>query len=51
MTPETIALKHYNSLFNNQQYSAIADRLAVDLCAPRDSVRVSDVMNEVLCGI
>jgi len=47
MTTETTALSRYNRLFDNQQYSAIADRIAVDLRAPRDSVRVSDVMNEV----
>ncbi len=46
MTTEATALKRYNSLFDNQQYSAIADCIAVDLRAPRDSVRVSDVMNE-----
>lgn len=47
MTTETIALKRYNSLFDNQQYSAIAERIAVDLRAPRDSVRVSDCMNVI----
>jgi hypothetical protein len=47
MTSETIALNRYNTLFDNQQYGAIADRIAVDLRAPRDSVRVSDVMNEI----
>nr|WP_281721324.1 hypothetical protein [Nitrosomonas nitrosa] len=45
MTTEAIALKRYNSLFDNQQYSAIAERIAVDLRAPRDSVRTSDAMN------
>lgn len=47
MTTETTALNRYNRLFDNQQYSAIADRLVIDLRAPRDSLRVSDVMNEV----
>lgn len=47
MTTETTALNRYNSLFDNQQYSAIAEYIAVDLRTPRDSVRVSDVMNEV----
>jgi len=47
MTTETVALKHYNSLFDNRQYSAIAERIAVDLRVSRDSVRVSDVMNEI----
>lgn len=47
MTTETIALKRYNSLFDNQQYSVIAERIAVDLRVPRDSLRVSDMMNEV----
>ena len=41
MTTETTALNRYNRLFDNQQYSAIADRIAVDLRAPRDSVHVS----------
>lgn len=47
MTTETIALKRYNSLFDNQQYSAIAERIALDLRVPRDSMRVSDCMNEI----
>lgn len=47
MTTETIALKRYNSLFDNQQYSAIAERIAVDLRVPRDTVRVSDCMNAI----
>lgn len=47
MTTEAIALKRYNSLFDNQQYSAIAERIAADLRVPRDSLRVSDMMNEV----
>jgi hypothetical protein len=51
MTTETIALKRYNSLFDNQQYSVIAERIAVDLRVPRDTVRVSDCMNAILCGI
>lgn len=45
MTTETIALKRYNSLFDNAQYSAIAERIAADLRVPRDSVRTSDAMN------
>ncbi len=51
MATETIALKRYNSLFDNQQYSAIAERIALDLRVPRDSVRTSDAMNLILCGI
>lgn len=51
MTTETTALNRYNRLFDNQQYSAIAERIAVDLRAERESARVSDAMNEVLCGI
>jgi len=47
MTTEAAALKRYNSLFDNQQYSAIAERIAVDLRVPRDSLRVSDCMNEI----
>ena len=47
MTTETTALNRYNRLFDNQQYSAIADRIAADLRAERESIRVSDVMNEV----
>jgi hypothetical protein len=45
MTTEATALKRYNSLFDNQQYSAIAERIAVDLRVPRDTVRTSDAMN------
>lgn len=47
MTTETIALKRYNNLFDNAQYSAIAERIAVDLRVPRDTVRVSDCMNVI----
>lgn len=43
----TQVLALYNSLFNNQQYQAIADQLAIDLRLQRDSMRVSDMMNEV----
>jgi hypothetical protein len=43
----TQALARYNSLFNNQQYQAIAAQLAIDLHSERDSMRVSDMMNEV----
>lgn len=41
----TQALTRYNSLFNNQQYQAIAGQLAIDLRSERDSMRVSDVLN------
>lgn len=41
------ALARYNSLFNNQQYQAIAAQLAIDLRTERDSICVSDIMNEV----
>lgn len=52
MIPDnTQALARYNSLFNNQQYQAIAAQLAIDLRTERDSMRVSDVLNCVLCGI
>lgn len=47
MTTEATALKRYNSLFDNQQYSAIAERIAADLRVPRESLRVSDMMNEI----
>ena len=47
MTTEAIALKRYNSLFDNTQYSAIAERIAADLRVPRDTVRVSDCMNVI----
>ena len=47
MTTEATALKRYNSLFDNRQYSAIAERIAADLRVPRDSVRASDCMNLV----
>lgn len=43
----TNALTRYNKLFDNQQYSAIADRLADDLNIDRDSIQVSDMMNEI----
>ena len=43
----TQALARYNSLFNNQLYQAIAAQLAIDLRLERDSMRVSDMMNEV----
>lgn len=39
------ALARYNSLYDNQHYTALAERLAVDLHASRDSVRTSDAMN------
>ena len=45
-TDNTKALARYNSLFNNH-YQAIAAQLAMDLCTERDSMRVSDMMNEV----
>jgi len=48
MIPDnTQALARYNNLFNNQQYQAIAGQLAIDLRLERDSMRVSDMMNEV----
>ena len=47
MTTEATALKRYNSLFDNAQYSAIAERIAADLRVPRDSVRAADCMNLV----
>lgn len=39
------ALDRYNKLFNNLQYQAIAEHLAVDLGVGRESIRVSDAMN------
>jgi hypothetical protein len=53
-TTETItqqALNRYNRLFDNGQYTAIAAMLAADLHADRDSSRVADAMNAILCGI
>jgi hypothetical protein len=56
MNTESAALERYNRLFNNQQYSAIADWIAVDLNTSREAPRVSDVMNLItdtalsLCG-
>lgn len=47
MTTEATALKRYNSLFDNAQYSAIAERVAADLRVPRNTVRVSDCMNAI----
>lgn len=47
MTTEATALKRYNSLFDNRQYSGIAERIAADLRVPRDSVRAADCMNLV----
>lgn len=41
------ALNRYNRLFDNQQYSAIAERFVTDLRSNRDSVRVADAMNLV----
>ncbi len=41
------ALNRYNRLFDNRQYTGIAERLAADLRASRDSVRVADAMNLV----
>lgn len=51
MTTATHALDRYNRLFDNRQYIDIADRLAADLRADRESVRVADTLNLVLCGI
>jgi hypothetical protein len=45
MTTPTIALERYNRLFDNHLYSAIVDRLAADLRADRDALRLSDAMN------
>jgi hypothetical protein len=53
-TTETItqqALNRYNRLFDNGQYTAIAAMLAADLRAEHESIRVSDAMNLILCGI
>ena len=50
------ALARYNQLFDNQQYQSIAHSLADDLNLDRESLQVSDAMNEVtnvalaLCG-
>ncbi len=49
-TTDTItqqALNRYNRLFDNGQYTGIAERLAADLRADRNSVRVADAMNLV----
>lgn len=45
LTDNRQALDRYNKLFNNQQYQAIAERLAADLRQDRESIRVSDAMN------
>ena len=45
------ALNRYNRLFDNQQYTVIAEQLVTDIRSNRDSVRVADAMNLVLCGI
>lgn len=41
------ALNRYNRLFNNEQYSGIADKFAADLRVDRESMRVADAMNLV----
>ena len=41
------ALARYNRLFDNHQYQAIANQLAIDLQVERESLRVSDIMNLV----
>jgi hypothetical protein len=49
-TTETItqqALKRYNRLFDNGQYTAIAAMFAADLRSDRESIRVADAMNLV----
>jgi hypothetical protein len=49
-TTDTItqqALNRYNRLFDNGQYTGIAERLAADLRVDRNSVRVADAMNLV----
>jgi hypothetical protein len=49
-TTDTItqqALNRYNRLFDNGQYTAIAEHFAADLRGDRDSVQVVDAMNLV----
>lgn len=49
-TTDTItqqALNRYNRLFDNGQYTVIAERLAADLRADRESSRVADAMNAI----
>ncbi len=41
------ALNRYNRLFDNGQYTTIAERFAADLRARPDNVRVADAMNLV----
>jgi len=41
------ALARYNSLFDNQQYQAIAHSIADDLRVERDSTKVADHMNAI----
>jgi hypothetical protein len=45
MTTSTHALAHYNCLFDNRKYQAVAARLAADLRVDRASVRAADGMN------
>ncbi len=45
------ALNRYNRLFDNGQYTSIAMMFAADLLSDRESTRVADAMNLVLCGI
>lgn len=49
-TTDTItekALNRYNHLFDNEQYTAIASRLAADLYTDRENSRVTDAMNTI----
>ena len=41
------ALQQYNAHFDNQKYQMIANHLAQDLRAERESLKVSDAMNLV----
>jgi hypothetical protein len=45
------ALNRCNHRFDHVQYHAIALMVADDLKIGRDSVRVADAMNLILCGI
>lgn len=47
MTTIQEALQQYNAHFDNQKYQMIANHLAQDLRAERESLKVSDVMNLV----
>jgi hypothetical protein len=45
------ALERYNHLFDNSRYNAHAATFAAELRVDRDSQRVSDALNLLLCGI